>query len=62
MVEEAWRMWKRRKLKAERVWNRRELRVTETKSIVIKCTRMADDRRTNMTLNEKWLEEIGCNT
>jgi len=43
-----------------RVCKRRKLRVNESKSKVMKCTRMVDGRRMNVVLNDKLLEEVEC--
>ncbi len=39
---------------------RRKLRVNESKSKVMKFTRLVDGRRMNITLNGKVLEEVEC--
>jgi len=43
-----------------RVCKRRKLRLNESKSKVMKCTRMVDGRRMNVILNGKLLEEVEC--
>jgi len=43
-----------------RVGKRRKLRVNESKSKVLRCTRMVDGRRMNVVLNGKLLEEVEC--
>ena len=42
-----------RKEEFERVFKRRKLRVNESKSKVMKCTMMVNDRSRNVTLNMK---------
>ncbi len=42
------------------VCKRRKLKVNESKSKVMKCARLADGRRMNVTLNGEVLEEVGC--
>ena len=49
-----------RKEEFGRVCERRELKVYESKSKVMKCTMMVDDRSRNVTLNGKLLEEVQC--
>ena len=43
-----------------RVCSRRKLRVNESKSKVMRCTRRIDGRRINVALNGKLLEEVEC--
>ncbi len=49
LVEEFWMMC-----------GKRELRVNESKSSLMKCMRMVDDRRMNVVLNGKLLVEVVC--
>ncbi len=41
-----------------RVCKRRKLRVNESKSKVMKCTRLIDGRRMTVVLNEEMLQEV----
>ncbi len=42
------------------VCKRRKLRVNECKSKVMKCTRLVDGRRMNVTLNGEMFKEVQC--
>lgn len=39
---------------------RKKLRENKTKSEIIKCIRMANDRRMNLNMHGKLLEEVQC--
>ncbi len=43
-----------------RVCKRRKVKVNESKSKMMKCTRFVDGRRMNVALNGKVLEEVEC--
>ncbi len=43
-----------------RVWQRRKLKINGSKRKVMKCTRLVDGQRMNVTLNGEMLEEVKC--
>lgn len=43
-----------------KVCKRKKLRENKTKSEIIKCIRMANDRRMNLNMHGKLLEEVQC--
>lgn len=43
-----------------RMCKRRKVRVNESKSKLMNCTRMMDDKKMNLTINGKLFEEVNC--